>query len=430
MVWRQVCLLAFLCGAKGVFGQSSGAASGVELLIEQALRQNREILATQQRVAEARGWLRQAGARPAPTLEVNTATGRALRSQGESEYTVGYFQPLETGGKRAKRMLAAEQAVAVAEAELAERGRLLAYDIKSRHIEVIASQRKVEAIARISSVNREAYRLVDARVQRDDAAPLERQLLLVELNRTEAQGSVAGGQARAALVELRRTAGIAVEGAFTPPSQFDRPPPVAATLEGLQRRALDLRPDLRAVRALASQAAAEFAVARAQGSPDVTLSAQYARRYEQLDDPVRLSSPGTPLSLTDQDNVLIFGISVPLGTRGRNKGNVEAATAREHAARLRVEQLMISIPLEVEAAWTRQEAASRAAAILNGGVLDEAKKNLSVIRQAYQLGELRLLDVLAEQRRLLETELSVIDAEAELARSRAELERAVGGDTQ
>jgi cobalt-zinc-cadmium efflux system outer membrane protein len=51
-----------------------------------------------------------------------------------------------------------------------------------------------------------------------------------------------------------------------------------------------------------------------------------------------------------------------------------------------------------------------------------------VIRQAYYLGQLRLLDVLAEQRRFLEIQLSYIDAEAELARSHAELERAAGGD--
>jgi cobalt-zinc-cadmium efflux system outer membrane protein len=65
---------------------------------------------------------------------------------------------------------------------------------------------------------------------------------------------------------------------------------------------------------------------------------------------------------------------------------------------------------------------------LNRGVLAESEKNLSVIRQAYNLGQLRLLDVLNEQRRLLETQLSYIDSEAELARSVAELERAAGGE--
>jgi cobalt-zinc-cadmium efflux system outer membrane protein len=39
-----------------------------------------------------------------------------------------------------------------------------------------------------------------------------------------------------------------------------------------------------------------------------------------------------------------------------------------------------------------------------------------------------LLDVLNEQRRLLDTELGYIEARAGLARAEAELERAVGGN--
>ena len=50
------------------------------------------------------------------------------------------------------------------------------------------------------------------------------------------------------------------------------------------------------------------------------------------------------------------------------------------------------------------------------------------MRQAYQLGQLRLLDVLNEQRRLIDTELSYIDAQTELAETTADLERVVGSD--
>lgn len=430
MAWRCTSVLALAFGARGLYGQNSGAASGVDQLIQQAFQQNREILAAEQRVAETRGLLRQAGVRPAPTIEVNAATGRPLRSQGENEYTLGYFQPLETGGKRSKRIEVAGQAIAVAEAELAERARQLAYDIKSRYIDAVAGRRKVQAIESIVKVNREAYHLIDARVRQDDAAPLERQLLLVEMNRTEAQRAIVEGQAQSARLELRRSAGVAAGGEFDISHDIAKPPPSSATLAALQKLALESRPDLRTARALASQSIAELALAQAQGSPDLTFSAQYARRYEQMDDPVRTSSAGSPLSLTDQDNVLTVGVSIPLGVRRRNSGNVEAAAARRNAARLRMEQIAIAIPLEVEAAWARHQAAMQALAILNRGVLNESRQNLSVIRQAYNLGQLRLLDVLNEQRRLLETELNVIDAEAELARSRTELERAVGGNLQ
>lgn len=430
MVWRRTSLLVLALGAGGLQGQDTGAAPGLDQLILQALERNREILAAQQRVAETRGLLRQAGVRPAPTVEVNAGSGRPLGTQGEEEYTAGYFHPIETGGKRSRRVLVAEQGLALAEAELAERTRQLAYEIKTRYIDAAANQRKLDAIGGIQKINRESYRLVDARVQRDDAAPLERQLLLVEVNRTDAQQAVASGQVQSARLELRRAVGVPAEEEFDGVPQINASPALSGSLAELRQRALESRPDLRAARTLASQSAAELALAEAQGSPDLTLSAQYARRYAQFEDPVRTTASGSALLLKDRDNILTLGISIPLQSRRRNAGNIEAAVAHQNAAKLRMEQLQITIPLEVETAWARYQAARSAVAILSRGVLDESAKNLSVIRQAYNLGQLRLLDVLTEQRRLLETELTYIDAEAELARTRAELERAVGGALQ
>ena len=178
-------------------------------------------------------------------------------------------------------------------------------------------------------------------------------------------------------------------------------------LEEFRRRALDSRPDLRVARTLASQSAAELELAEAMGRPDITLSAQYARRYSQFEDPLRTTVSGSPLPLQDRDNVLTLGVSIPLQSRKRNVGNIEAAAARQSASRLRREHLELTIPLEVEAAWQRYQAAKNAVEILNRGVLDESEQNLSVIRQAYNLGQLRQLDVLNEQRRLLETQLEL-----------------------
>ncbi|QOY90587.1 TolC family protein [Paludibaculum fermentans] len=421
-------LLALLFGASWALGQTPDAITSVDQLIQQSLAQNREIQAVQQRLAEARGRLRQAGNRPVPTLELNAGSGRPLGTTGEEEYSIGYFQPIETGGKRPKRLLVAEKEVELADAELAERKRQLSYEIKARYIDAVASLHKVEAIDRIVAVNREAYRLVDARVQRDDAAPLDRQLLLVEVNRTEAQRSMVAGQAQSAEVELRRAAALPSSEPLKLPTAPVAPSAPGVTLEELRRRALEVRPDLRVARTLSAQSTAELDLVQAQGRPDVTVSAQYARRYSQFEDPIRVTGRGSPLLLQDRDNVLTLGVSIPLQTRKRNQGNVEAAAARQSAAQLRGRHLEVTAGLEVEAAWARYEAARKTVAIFQRGVVDESNRNLAIIRQAYELGQLRLLDVLNEQRRQLETQLSAIDAEAELARSAAELERAAGGE--
>jgi cobalt-zinc-cadmium efflux system outer membrane protein len=428
MLRRCTSLLALCVAASRLLSQPPASSSGVEQFIQRAFDQNREILAAQQRVAESRGLLRQAGVRPAPTIESNAASGRPLGTKGEEEFAVGYFQPVEIGGKRSKRVLVAGKGLELAEAELAERKRQLAYEIKIRYIDAVAGQRKVAAIDRIVAINRESYRLVDARVQRDDAAPLERQLLLVELNRTEAQRATTAGQAQSAKSELLRTIAVTIGEPAMPPANAALPTSVTASLEEIRRRALESRPDLRAMRVLASQSTADLELAETARRPDLTVSAQYSRRYSQFEDPLRTTGSGSPLLLKDRDNILSLGISIPLQSRKRNQGNVEAAVARHAAANLRRQHLELTIPIEIEASWQRYQGARNTVAILNRGVLDESEKNLSVIRQAYNLGQLRLLDVLNEQRRLLETQLSCIDSDAELARSVADLERTAGGD--
>ena len=48
-------------------------------LLTRATQNNRDLLAVRQRMDEARGFLRQAGVRPAPTLEVGGASGPPAR---------------------------------------------------------------------------------------------------------------------------------------------------------------------------------------------------------------------------------------------------------------------------------------------------------------------------------------------------------------
>jgi cobalt-zinc-cadmium efflux system outer membrane protein len=127
------------------------------------------------------------------------------------------------------------------------------------------------------------------------------------------------------------------------------------------------------------------------------------------------------------DNVLSLGVSIPLTGRRRNVGNIEAAAARSASARLRREFLEQSIPAEIQAAVSRYDALRRSVSLIREGVLTQSEKNLEVIRQAHGLGQLRLLDVLNEQRRLLETRLAYINSLSELLRALADVERAVGG---
>lgn len=424
MNWKTIVFpVAMLCLATASHAQ--GPQRGVfDDLVKGAIDRNRDILAARERIREAQGLLRQAGVRPNPTLEVEGGTGRPLGTRGEEEYSAGYFYPVERGGKRSKRLHVAELSIVLAQAEVDERARQLAYDIKAKAVEVLSNREKAAALNRLIEMTGEAQRLTEGRVKEGDAPRLDAQLLLVERNRTEAQRTATVGKAATAALELRRVMGFTSEESITLGDGI-LPEPRTPILEALMAKALRERADLRVARLLEEQGGAEILLAEAQGSPDITFSARYTYRTSQFDQ-FGLTAQGALSPLRDQDNVVTFGASIPLFTRKRNQGSIEAASARASAARLRAAFLAGAVPLEVEAAYSRWSAAKNTLAILNDGVVRQSEENLTVVRQAYQLGQLRLLDVLNEQRRLVDTELAYIDAKAELAQSVVELERAIG----
>lgn len=424
-VRASACLLAsILVGAGHVRAQDRPLTTAE--VVQRALERNRDLLSARERVAEAQGLRRQAGVRLAPTVEIEAGTGRPLGTRGEEEYSASYFQPIETAGKRAKRVTVTQHSVTLAEAEVAERSRRLVFDVKTRIAELRAARRKSDAVARLLGASRESYRLTQARVVEGDAAALEERLLVTEVNRVDAQRATFNGRLASAVLDLGRLVGLPMGQGFSVADEpvIDRDFP----LDELKIRAARIRPELLIARAQEEQAAAELVLARAEGVPDLTASAKYTHRNSQFDDLYGFNALGALSPLRDRDNVLTVGLSIPVFTSNRNRGTVEAATARLSGARLHREYLEATIPQEIEGAYRRWVAAKETVALFQRGVIDQSEGNLEVMRQAYTLGQLRLLDVLNEQRRLVDTELAYIDAQTELAEAAADLERAVGED--
>lgn len=410
-----------------VCAQAPPAGLSAADLVRMAFLRNKDYLAARQRLAEAAGLLRQAGVRPSPAVEIEVATGGPLRTAGEEEYSVGYAHVLEAPGKRAARVKVADKGVELAQAEVAEKERALSFEVTSRFVEAVAAEARLTASKELEQINLQNQRLTQARVEQGDAAPIEGRLFLADLRRAQAERVLAAGRSSNALAELRRVAGLSASeslalGPTLAPDDFGLRP-----LAGMQKLALEKRPDLRLAMLLESQAAGEAEVARSGARPDLTLSARYIRRYSRFDQ-LGLDASGAQVPIKDRDNVLAFGASIPLSRSQQTRGLVEAAEARAAAGRLRSEYLREKIPLEVESAFRRFNAAREALELLKTGVLDQSQGNLEVVREAYRLGQLRVMDVLNEQRRFVEARLAYIDAQVEAALALAELQRAVGGN--
>jgi cobalt-zinc-cadmium efflux system outer membrane protein len=390
-----------------------------------ALQRNREYLAAKAKITEADALLRQAGIRPTPSLELEAASGQLLGSSGESTYSAAYFQTIERGGKRDKRIEVAAKAKVVAEAEADEQRRQLTFEVKTRFYRAVTEELKLSAINRLIPINRENYQMTVSRVELGDAAPLEEQLLSTDVNRTEAQQAIFSARSDAALLELKTTVGLYGSDSLRIPADYLLETPTQ-TLGELTAYALNNRPDLRILAALEEQNSAEAEQARSEGKPDLTASARYSRVNSKFDQ-FGFSETGAIVPIQDHDNIATFGVAIPLFTKKRTEGAVSTALARKTQAQLRREYLLQSIPQEVEAAFRRWTGAQRTLQILKTGVLEQSQKNLTVIREAYRLGQLRLFDVLNEQRKLVETELAFVDAQSDAAQALADLEKTVGG---
>jgi len=395
-------------------------------LVETALQRNREYLAAKAKLSEADALLRQAGIRPTPSVEIETATGKLLGSAGESEFSAAYFHTIETAGKRNKRIQVAQRALELARAEVDERRRQLTFEVKTRYAQAVTEQLKVATINRLVPVNRESYQMTVTRVELGDAAPIEQRLLATDMNRSEAQQTMFGARYDAALLDLKNAVGLSKSDNLELPADADLQLTTAPALELLIDYALQNRPDLRILAAAQDQAAAEAEQARSEGTPDLTASARYTHTNSRFDQ-LGLSPTGGTVPLVDHDNVATFGLAVPLFTKKRTEGAVSAAMARKTQAELRIDHLRQVIPQEVEASYRRWTGSQRMLQILKTGVIQQSENNLMVIREAYRLGQLRLFDVLNEQRKLIETELTFVDAQSEAAQALAELEKAVGG---
>ena len=91
-MYRQAIAMSVGLGllVRAALPQQLSSALTPNQLVSAAIAKNRNFLALQQRIAEARGQLRQAGVGPAPKFQVQGAAGQATGDHGEDDVSVGY----------------------------------------------------------------------------------------------------------------------------------------------------------------------------------------------------------------------------------------------------------------------------------------------------------------------------------------------------
>src|SRR5207244_2940495 len=106
----------------------------------------------------------------------------------------------------------------------------------------------------------------------------------------------------------------------------------------------------------------------------------------------------------ERENVLQFGLSIPLPFFNREQGNIAEASSERAQAKANREALEASIRREVSLAYRRYQAVRNSLEVLGSGVLEQNRESYKIVQLAYNLGQLRFLDTVNQQRTLIDVE--------------------------
>jgi cobalt-zinc-cadmium efflux system outer membrane protein len=398
-------------------------ANGLSLdeAITRAVAQEPTLRAARTAIDVARGMRQQAG------LRRNLSISAEFRDEPSGTDNQSMFSvewPLELF-RRDGRVAVAEREVAAVEWSVADRERILIAEVRARYGEALVAVRDLSLLDELVEATRRQHDLLRARVDEGTSPPLERDLVDVELRRMHADRSLQLGRVERAMYELKRILGAAPDDSLS----------LRDTLEDVVRRdhaaapaASDSgqpRSDVREAAARVAVADARVGLAEREGRFDVSLFAGYSRMdsaFPQLG----VSPSGALEPIRGVFHYVTGGATVTIPLFNRNQGEVAAARAERAGAVALREAAALSAQTEIATARSLDRRAHEAVQLYAGDARTLARRNLSVVRQGYELGRTTIFEVLAEQKRYLDLERAYTETLRAAYEARTALKRAVG----
>jgi cobalt-zinc-cadmium efflux system outer membrane protein len=409
-----------LLAAVGVSAGDAGAETKTFSLteaVEHALVHNGELKAVRSEREAARAGTDRAGIYPNPILEMEGATGALTGSRDESSMELALSQEFLLGGKRAKRLEAAEREAESVSWRITDRERLTTLEVKVAYADLHLAQKRLELAKEAAELNSRLLAMARERFAAGDIPELEVNLARVEKARSDSGRALAEREIVPARIRLATLLGLEPGSEAT----VDDPPeekPYTAGIAGLVQRARENRPDIKGLAAELAKEEAGVNLARAERVPNLTLGLFVA--HERSTDAI-----GTEEEKT-RDTIMGVRLSLPLPLFDRNQASIREADARRGGAEHRLAAARAALDREVEAEQSRLAAAEEILCLYAKDILPRLKENLALLQEAYGLGETDILAVIEEQKKYVEVHGTYLEAVHERQTARARLEAAVG----
>jgi cobalt-zinc-cadmium efflux system outer membrane protein len=361
-----------------------------------------ELAAARYELAAVEAAVLQAGTLPNPVIALSIEdTRRQTR-----ETTAQISQPVELGGKRATRILAAERGRDVAAAELMAKRAEIHAAVVAAFFDLMAAQERFRLAEEAIDVAKRGTHAAARRVEAGKISPVEETRARV----AESAVRLELNQAKSALASARRSL-AAAWGNPTPQftyadGRIDALPALPA-LNELTRR-LSTAPALVRARLEIEHRQALANIESGRRVPDITVSVG-VKRSEELG-----------------GNQAIVGVAIPFPLFDRNRGNELEALRRVDKAREEYAATEIRLQGNVAQAHERLNLARQEAEILQKDIVPGAQSAYDAAAKGFEFGKFSFLDVLDAQRTLLQAKSQYLRALSEAHRAAAEIERFVG----
>jgi cobalt-zinc-cadmium efflux system outer membrane protein len=390
--------LALLCSASAA-AQTPSALS-LSDAIARASQANRTILAARSGRAVDIAGVDVARQRPNPELAVE-------EDKETPHWAVGATVPIETSGKRGRRIAVANATVAATDADIANTTAGVRADVRRAYYQAVAAERRVAIAQELQTIATRARDAAQERFQTGAAPQLEALQASLALSQAQNEVAMAEGERTAARAELNALLAYPLDATPVLSDSLDAGP--LPTLADANQQALNASAELQALQKQIDLARAKVELAKALRRPDPAITST-----------LTYDAPG------EFTYGYRFGVAIalPILTTGRPEIAVAEATLTRAVADR--DARVAEITGSVSSALARATAARQSVQRFTNEILPSSLQVEQMAQESYSSGQTGLPALLQALQTARDVRQQALQAGLEYQLALADLERAMG----
>lgn len=398
-----ICLLISTVPIQSTFSNGDSGVS-LEIAIQTALRENPKLNAIRERVKVARARVEGIAVLENPKLETEFARGIGF------EPGVELTQTFQLGGQRGHRIRIATTHLEKVKVELAEASRLLTKSVKLAFYELALVEEKLKLAKEIVQHAEQMHEIAHIQFEAGDISVTQANLAHIQLQSALREASTLDSELHLAQLALNGLMGISLETKHTAtgglPEKIATEAHQELTLDTVKKHALAHRADLKSLRLDAQLTEKKLQLANAANIPDLSVGALAEHSMNQ--------------------NTFGVKFTLPLPLFDRNRAEINAAKAQQQVDTVQISDAERQIIREAMSAFLSLNTARKMIEFYEGDSLTLLNENLNLTRDAYELGEANLLEVILMQNEFIKTRFAYLEALTAYYKALAQLEAAMG----